>query len=157
MSTRPRARRIRLSFHAVLAAGLVAVLAGTTLPGISGAVSPADDAPFSRLTGFEPTGADVRIRPSAYAASRVDRAALSAALPAAGGSAVVSLPDPRGRLQRFRVQPTTLMESELAAAHPEIRTFAGRGLDDPRATVALDLTPMGFHASVRGPAGQRAW
>ena len=43
------------------------------------------------------------------------------------------------------------MESELAAAHPEITTYAGRGVDDPQASIALDLTPMGFHAFVRAP------
>ena len=43
------------------------------------------------------------------------------------------------------------MESGLAAAHPEIRTYAGRSKDGlgPR----LDVTPMGFHAFVRGLRG----
>ena len=49
------------------------------------------------------------------------------------------------------------MESELAAAHPEITTYSGRGVEDRVSSVALDLTPMGFHASVRQPGGQGAW
>jgi hypothetical protein len=49
------------------------------------------------------------------------------------------------------------MQSKLAAAHPEIATWAGRSLDHPGTTLALDVTPMGFHASVRGPSGQGAW
>ncbi len=52
---------------------------------------------------------------------------------------------------------TTVMEDQLAAAHPELATWSGRSLDNAGTSVALDLTPMGLHASVRGPVDQRAW
>jgi Metallo-peptidase family M12B Reprolysin-like len=142
----------RLSVLIALVLGLGMMTAVTTTAGAA-----SDDSPFTRLRGFDLAGPDVRVSPKDYVASRVDLAALRAQLPGAGGSTVVSLPTPSGRLERFRVERTTVMESALAAAHPEISTYAGRGLDDVRATVALDITPMGFHASVRGPNGQRAW
>ena len=45
------------------------------------------------------------------------------------------------------------MEPGLAAKHPEIKTYAGRGIDDPSASLRFDISPLGFHASVRGSKG----
>ncbi|MET0264126.1 MAG: M12 family metallo-peptidase [Duganella sp.] len=67
---------------------------------------------------------------------------------------IVSLPHPDGGYQRFSVVDSPVMEEGLAAQHPEIRTYAGRGLDDPSATVRMDITPLGLHASVRSPKGR---
>jgi trimeric autotransporter adhesin len=66
---------------------------------------------------------------------------------------VLSLPDPDGGFQRFALHESPVMEPGLAAKHPEIKTYSGRGLDAPATTIRLDLTPLGLHASVRGPQG----
>lgn len=68
---------------------------------------------------------------------------------------VISLPHPDGGYQRFAIVDSPVMEEGLAAKHPEIKTYSGRGIDDPRATVRMDITPLGLHASVRTPSG--AW
>ncbi|MCB0896627.1 MAG: hypothetical protein KDB43_14870, partial [Nocardioidaceae bacterium] len=41
--------------------------------------------------------------------------------------------------------------------NPDITTWAGRSLDHRGTTIAMDVTPMGFHASVRPAGGQGAW
>src|SRR5262249_42443597 len=68
---------------------------------------------------------------------------------------VVSLPDPKGGFQRFSLSRSNIMAPGLAARHPEIATFYGKGIDDRDATIAADVSPLGFHASVRSPQG--AW
>ncbi len=62
---------------------------------------------------------------------------------------VIALPDPDGHWQRFKVVEYSVMEPALAAAHPEIRTYRGEGIDDPFATIRCSLTPVGFQAQVR--------
>lgn len=79
----------------------------------------------------------------------LDRAEMSAAL----RSGRVDLPAPGGGFQRFAVREAPVMEPGLARRHPEIATYGGRGIDDPAASVRLDLGPLGFHASVRSPGG----
>lgn len=146
----------------ILAALAALALAASVLPltwSSAGAVP--DDAVYRRLADFKPTGPRVRVRPDHYNAVRVDTARVRSALsgaPAVGstGSTVFRVPTPSGGTERFAVQRTQLMEAGLAAAHPEISTWAGRSLDHPGTTIAMDVTPMGFHASVRS-GGQGAW
>ena len=66
---------------------------------------------------------------------------------------VLSLPAPSGEFQRFAVEESPVMEPALAAKHPDVKTYSGRGLDNPASRVRFDITPLGFHASVRGPQG----
>ncbi len=77
-------------------------------------------------------------------------AARSASASASADTSVVSLPAPDGSSQDFRVAPVEVMAPGLAAEHPEIQTFAGKGLDDPGSSVRITQSPLGFQASVRG-------
>ena len=147
-----------------LAAAVAVVLAAGVLPAFSmtNAGAAPDDTMFSPAPTFAPRGAKVRVTPDKYTAVRVDVAQVRGVLasaPQAGSASSVTfrVPTPTGGSERFSVQRTQVMQPQLAAAHPEISTYAGRSLDHAGTTIAMDVTPMGFHASVRGPVGQRAW
>ncbi|QCW51832.2 hypothetical protein FE634_18005 [Nocardioides dongxiaopingii] len=147
-----------------LAAATALVLAAAMVPAVSGSSSaaPPPDPAFRPLDGFRPTGDKVRVEPKQYSAVRVDLARVRAELADApaegdGGSLVFALPTPTGGTEKFSVQRTQVLAPRLAAAHPEIATYSGRSVSRPDHTVALDVTPMGLHAAVRGPQGTGTW
>ncbi len=93
-----------------------------------------------------------------YRAVSLDLAALRpvlASAPLAGtaaargtGAAVLAVPLPDGTTGRFRLVEAPVMAPALAARYPQIKTYAGVGLDDPTASIRCDLTPLGFHAQI---------
>ena len=102
------------------------------------------------------------VRPSAFRAFDLEQSRLRPLLGrapresgrAVGSSgAVISLPQPDGTLGRFHFVESPVMPPALAARFPEIKTYLGRGIDDPAATVRFDLTPAGFHAQILSPRG----
>lgn len=102
------------------------------------------------------------IQPDAYLAFNLDQSRLQpllnnspkeSALTANSSTTLITLPMPDGKPARFRFVEAPVMAPKLAAQFPEIKTYVGRGIDDPTATVRFDSTPSGFHAQILSPNG----
>jgi hypothetical protein len=108
------------------------------------------------------TAAPRQIVPNSYLTLRLNRGALDALLaqapmerdvPVQSSASTLSLPLPDGSYGEFRIVESPIMEPELAAKFPEIRTWLGQGIDDPTATARFDLTPAGFHGQILSSNG----
>ena len=153
----------------MLAAGVLAPLGvaqAATPQAAPDPVAPTTDTPVDALwtpSAARPrrgtTAAPVTVRPEAYRGYTLDAADLRdqlAAAPLAGSRGAarqaveVVVPAPTGELVTFAVVESPVMESELQAKYPDIRTYAGNAVGDATDSIRLDVTPQGFHAAVRG-------
>jgi hypothetical protein len=109
---------------------------------------------FNNLIRFQPFTADIeRIKSTLSRATPEDPNVLPGT-PSRRQTVELSLPMPiEGKFARFEIEEIYVMHPALAAKYPDIKTYRGRGLDDPSASVALDVTPAGLHAQIRTASG----
>ncbi|MCA1660029.1 MAG: hypothetical protein LC642_05775 [Verrucomicrobiaceae bacterium] len=107
-----------------------------------------------------PANARIGIRPTKFQTFTTNAALLRSALaqapqefaarpPAAGSE--MTLPKPDGTMARFQIEEVALMEPALAARYPGIKTYRGRGIDDPMASLHLDINPLTFRQPTPPP------
>ncbi len=66
------------------------------------------------------------------------------------GNTIILFPNSDGELNRYRVFEASIMEPELQAQFPNMRTYAGQGVDNPTEIIRFSITPKGFHAMFLG-------
>ncbi|SDG79135.1 zinc-dependent metalloprotease [Winogradskyella thalassocola] len=66
------------------------------------------------------------------------------------GNTILSFPNSEGELTTFKVFEASMMESELQDQFPNMRTYAGQGIDNPTEIIRFSITSKGFHAIILG-------
>lgn len=66
------------------------------------------------------------------------------------GNTVISFPNSDGKLNRYKIFEASIMEPELQAQFPEMRSYAGQGVDNPTEIIRFSITPKGLHVMVMG-------
>ncbi|MCO6477861.1 MAG: zinc-dependent metalloprotease [Phaeodactylibacter sp.] len=109
-------------------------------------------------------GAERVIVPKSYRVLQLDTEAMLRHLAGAPDESVANaavstytlkLPRPDGRMETFRLCESPVMAPGLAKRFPQVKTYLGKGVDNPTALARIDYTPHGFHAMVL--AGEDAY
>ncbi|WP_178986472.1 zinc-dependent metalloprotease [Winogradskyella helgolandensis] len=66
------------------------------------------------------------------------------------GNTIISIPDSEGKLKQFKIFEASIMESELQEQFPDMKTYAGQGVDNPTEIIRFSMTSKGFHAIILG-------
>ncbi|WP_290800316.1 reprolysin-like metallopeptidase [Flavobacterium sp.] len=61
---------------------------------------------------------------------------------------ILMFPVSNGVLNQFRIYDSPVMEEGLAVKFPDIKTYLGKGIDDPTATMRFSITEFGLHAMI---------
>jgi len=67
--------------------------------------------------------------------------------------AILYVPMPEGGYSRFSIFESNILGPAVRALAPDAKTYSGQGLDDPTATISLDLTVFGFRAMILSANG----
>ncbi|NNE64051.1 MAG: hypothetical protein HKN34_08210, partial [Gammaproteobacteria bacterium] len=71
-----------------------------------------------------------------------------------GQSLNIELPMPDGSLATYRIFESSIMQPELAAKFPQIRSFVVHGVDYPGSSGRVDISQKGFRGMVSTPYGR---
>lgn len=66
---------------------------------------------------------------------------------------IVSFPNADGKVENYRIYEAPVLHPDLGALHPNIKSYVGRGIDTPTATVRFSTTIFGVHAMIMSDKG----
>ncbi len=62
--------------------------------------------------------------------------------------AILQLPMPDGGFMRFRIVDSPVLNTDLVKQFPDIKSYRGQSIDDPRVSMRADFSPRGFNATI---------
>ena len=70
-------------------------------------------------------------------------------------STIIEFPNSDGEFERFSIFEASVMHEDLQAKYPNIRSYAGKGIDDPTATIRFSISQLGIK-TMKVSAGKSA-
>jgi hypothetical protein len=70
---------------------------------------------------------------------------------------VLEMPLPNGQNETFELYESPILAPDIAALHPEIKTYAGRSKTHREYTIRISFTPEGFNAIILGIGNDAAY
>ncbi len=58
---------------------------------------------------------------------------------------IVAFPNPDGELDNYQIYEAPVMEAGLSVKFPDIKSYVGKGIDDPTAMIRFSVTLFGLH------------
>ncbi|MGH1384466.1 reprolysin-like metallopeptidase [Kordia sp.] len=59
---------------------------------------------------------------------------------------VLSFPNAEGVMERYQIFEAPVLSPDLAARYPNIKSYAGQGIDDPAAVIRFSVSPLGIQS-----------
>ena len=63
-------------------------------------------------------------------------------------NAVISFPNEKGNLEKYQIFEASILDESLQKQYPNIRSYVGKGIDNPGSVIRFSLTTQGLHAMV---------
>ncbi|SDX64155.1 Por secretion system C-terminal sorting domain-containing protein [Lutibacter oricola] len=63
-------------------------------------------------------------------------------------STIIEFPNANGEFERFTIFEASTMHPDLQARFPNIRSYAGQGIDNPASTIRFSVSPIGFKSMI---------
>jgi len=70
---------------------------------------------------------------------------------------ILSFPNSEGKLERFSIKEASVMHPDLQARFPEIRSYAGQGIDNASSIIRFSITPNGFSGMLLSANGNNTF
>jgi len=61
---------------------------------------------------------------------------------------ILNFPNSIGKLERYEIFEASIMDEELQKKHPNIKSYIGKGIDNPSSIIRFSVTSMGLHAMI---------
>ncbi|HEY9221065.1 MAG TPA: zinc-dependent metalloprotease family protein [Lutibacter sp.] len=61
---------------------------------------------------------------------------------------VISFPNEKGNLEKYQIFEASVLDENLQKQYPNIRSYVGKGIDNPGSVIRFSVTPQGLHAMV---------